>query len=399
MRFRSLGALFEAFSGIQSAYLSAAKWRPGTQGYGGYGSVREARVLGRVLMTRSSAAREWLAQRRGWRQFFDTQVPRHPVLVQVGDAVRIIETDLGGYIDLHVTGHNLPPGWQNARVHLINRSDWRKHRAQLLESQDPENIRIDSLARTARCLRVRIDAGHLIPIRIISDEEKVGIASDIDDTILVSMVPHKLLALRYALVDRVSTRQAVPGMAYFLNKTQEQLRSFSPSGHRAVDAPPPFIFVSTGAWNTVPVLRQFLSRSGFPQSTTLLRAWWFSAQGPPSRGPSFKLSQFADITRMLPHMKWILVGDNGQHDPEIYAEFAKRWPNQLAAVAIRTLGPLEHLSAHGSISQITRIDSSELPGGVPLIFGEDGYQLMQQAHRLQTRRMLQRRLEESPHLP
>ena len=50
----------------------------------------------------------------------------------------------------------------------------------------------------------------------------------------------------------------------------------------------------------------------------------------------------------FPGVRWLLVGDDGQHDPEIYAEFAHGHPDHVAAVAIRQLSPTEQVLAHGT---------------------------------------------------
>lgn len=343
-------------------------------------------------MTDKNLGRVWLNQRRGWRQFFDSQVPGYPVLIRAGNAVRVIEADSGGYIDQHITGHGLKPGWNDVRAYLLNRSDWQKHKKKLLEGMDPERLSGTELAARARHLGVRIDSGVEIPVRIIGDFETTGIVSDIDDTIMVSMVPHKLLALRYMLLDKVSTRQAVPGMAYFLKGLQHQLHILEPAHRETEKLPPPFLFLSNGAWNTIPVLRNFLERGGFPRSTVLLRPWGFSEIGFPTSGPSNKLGHFADLTRMFPQVKWVLIGDNGQRDPEIFTEFGRRWPQNLAAVAIRTLLPLEHLTSHGTMKELSRLDRANLPSGVPLVFGEDGFRLNRFASTMDFNRLLAARL-------
>ena len=51
---------------------------------------------------------------------------------------------------------------------------------------------------------------------------------------------------------------------------------------------------------------------------------------------------------MFPHVRWLLVGDDGQHDPEIYAEFAREHPQCVAGIAIRSLSEIEQFMAHGS---------------------------------------------------
>lgn len=383
-----LGDVLGANSTLRYAFLTAAGWRPCVISFGGYGSQREVRVMGRVLMTEKNLGRVWLNQRRGWRQFFDSQVPSYPVLIRAGNAVKVVEADSGGYIDQHITGHGLEPGWHEVRVHLINRGDWQKHRRRLLEGMDPEHLSGSRLAARAKNLGVRIDSGVDIPVRIIGDFETTGIVSDIDDTIMVSMVPHKLLALRYMLLDKVSTRQTVPGMSYFLNRLQHHLHILEPAHKETEQLPPPFLFLSNGAWNTIPVLRHFLKRGEFPRATILLRPWGFSGIGFPTSGPTSKLSHLEDLTRMLPQVKWVLIGDNGQRDPEIFTEFGRRWPKNLAAVAIRTLLPLEHLTSHGTMKELSRLDQAKLPEGVPLIFGEDGYHLNRSASTMRFNKQL-----------
>ena len=44
-------------------------------------------------------------------------------------------------------------------------------------------------------------------------------------------------------------------------------------------------------------------------------------------------------------MRWLLVGDDGQHDQEIYREFAAAHPENVAGVAIRRLSPTQAVLA------------------------------------------------------
>ena len=49
----------------------------------------------------------------------------------------------------------------------------------------------------------------------------------------------------------------------------------------------------------------------------------------------------------FPGVRWLLIGDDGQHDPEIYGEFAASHPDNVAAVAIRQLSPTQSVLAGG----------------------------------------------------
>lgn len=65
----------EFASTLLVAVMSQGWYYPGVVGFGGIGSQRSARILGRVLMARGDEGRSWLQTRRGWRQFFNAQVP------------------------------------------------------------------------------------------------------------------------------------------------------------------------------------------------------------------------------------------------------------------------------------------------------------------------------------
>ena len=403
MRIPVLGAISEMSSRARDWYLDLAKWHPGVLGFGGYGSERRARILCRVLMTRESAQRNWLEQKRGWRQFLDTQVPRQPVIVQVGKSVRIVEADRGGYVDVTMRGHGLKAGWQSAHVHAINRDDYRRAKGQLFSERGWIRMSPQELIERAKDLGIRISRGSVIPIRIIGDHEKVGIVSDIDDTIMISMVPQPLRAVRYAMISKVASRQAVPGMSLFLRDLEVEAAYASGvdtpgprlphSMYDLLSLPPALFYLSTGAWNTVPTLHPFLQRWAFPHGTILLRAWWFTDRGTlPGSGSEFKLSQFADLVEMVPHIKWILVGDNGQKDPQTFTTFAKLWPDQLAAIAIRDLDAMGHMRSSGRTSQRYRTDDADIEPDVPIIRGGDGYQLRHAASSPAFRNALRARL-------
>src|SRR5699024_2830174 len=85
----------------------------------------------------------------------------------------------------------------------------------------------------------------------------------------------------------------------------------------------PVISVSTGAWNTAPHLMRFIRRHGFPPGPLLLTDWGPTNSGWFRSGPEHKRAQLRRITRELPHIRWVLVGDTGQKDPVLYRDFAE----------------------------------------------------------------------------
>ena len=66
----------------------------------------------------------------------------------------------------------------------------------------------------------------------------------------------------------------------------------------------------------------------------------------------------------------MLVGDDGQHDPAIYADFARTHRDQVRAIAIRELPMTEQVLAHGTPGALRNGEASQ--NGVPEIRGADG---------------------------
>ena len=72
-------------------------------------------------------------------------------------------------------------------------------------------------------------------------------------------------------------------------------------------------------------------------------------------------------------MRWLLVGDDGQHDPVLYEEFALSYPEHVAGIAIRQLTPAQQLLSHGHPLQLD-VSVGRVPG-VPWLEGPNGFVL------------------------
>ncbi|WP_022867258.1 App1 family protein [Schaalia vaccimaxillae] len=351
-------------------------FHPGVVAFGGHGSTTRARILGRVIMERQRDQRLWLKDRRGWRQFFDAQVPRQPVLVTVGQARRVTFADRGGYIDLTVAGHGLAAGNHTAWIQVLHEGD--VNAMGLREGDDlaGAQTRPRSTTTVTASGMDRIRAGHPVPVklRIVGQQEQYGVVSDIDDTVIVTMLPRLLTAAKYSFVDRVSSREAVPGMSKLLSAiTRKQL---TPVGQDGTKLTMPVMYLSTGAWNVVPTLRDFLERGGYPNGGFLMTDFGPSNTGWFRSGREHKRRELRKLTRTMPWIKWVLVGDDGQRDPEIYAEFARQYPDHVAGIAIRSLSEIEQFMSHGSFDALVPEALYEIPPSIPVWFGHDGYTLL-----------------------
>ena len=226
--------------------------------------------------------------------------------------------------------------------------------------------------------RLRAAKSVDVSLRVIGNDEEFGVVSDIDDTIIVSMIPRLLTAAKHALMERVSQREAVPGMARFLRKLSRRgmpiLARGKGAGGRAGARPRelPVMYLSTGPWNLVPGLREFLRRADYPMGALLMTDFGPSNTGWFRSGMEHKRRELRRLRQTFPHIQWILVGDDGQHDPEIYAEFAREFPHNVAGIAIRSLSQIEQLMAHGTFEAISSGALDDVPAGIPRWCGEDG---------------------------
>lgn len=302
--------------------------------YTGYGSTERVRVLGRVLLAEepkpgSRAERKNRKREesiRGWRSFTSVPVNDVSVQIEIEGTVHSARPDRGGVIDASIDVH-LTPGWHTAH----------------LSTDDAVSI---------------ADA----PLFIVDPDTRFGVISDVDDTVMVTALPRPLLAAWNTFVLDEHARVPTPGMAVLLERIA--------SRHSGA----PVIYLSTGAWNVAPTLTRFLSRNLYPPGPLLLTDWgpthdrWFRS------GTLHKRESLERLASEFPRLRWLLVGDDGQHDEEIYAEFARNHPQQVAAVAIRQLSPSEAVLAGGRAKAVERGDE----GGVPWVFAEDGAGLREQ---------------------
>lgn len=284
-----------------------------------YGSTTWVRVVGRVLIVppRLTKAARAGSPVRGWRSFASIPVSFASVTVQIGGRSHTLVADRGGVIDTVVEA-DLQPGWQTFTMSVEGE-----------QSVDAE-------------------------VFIVDESIDFGVVCDVDDTVMVTALPRPFIAAWNSFVLDEHARTPVPGMAVLL----EQLRRDHPGS--------PVIYLSTGAWNVAPTLRRFLSRHLFPAGAMLLTDWgpthdrWFRS------GRLHKSTNLRRLATEFPHVKWLLIGDDGQHDESIYDEFQQEHPQSVAAVAIRRLLPAEAVLAGGRVS-IEHADDD-----VPWVSAEDG---------------------------
>ncbi|MFT3799182.1 App1 family protein [Microbacterium sp.] len=298
--------------------------RASVSAYPGYGGEDWVRVLGRVLIvpplpTRHGGA---YAAVRGWRSFAAVPIGFAQVTVTIDGVSHEVVADRGGVIDT-VLPACLAPGWQPVTMSV--------------EESEPFETRVF----------------------IVGADVRFGVISDVDDTVMVTALPRPLVAAWNSFVLDEHARQPVPGMAVLL----ERLVRDHPGA--------PVIYLSTGAWNVAPTLQRFLQRHLFPAGSLLLTDWgpthdrWFRS------GREHKQENLRRLEREFPAVTWVLIGDDGQHDDDLYTAFTSDFPDHVAAVAIRRLSSAEAVLAGGRTAV-----NDHSAAGVPWVTGDDGAALL-----------------------
>src|SRR6478735_8223483 len=236
--------LEDAYNGRKGRVLRSRGWTTRVVPLTGYGSVTQLRVV--ELET------------RGWRAFFATPAVDEPVTVRIDQRIVTTRTDRGGYVDLTVRGHGLSPGWHQIYI------------------GSPGAQTID------------------VPVLVVGPTVTHGIISDIDDTVLSTSLPRPMIAAWNTFMRSEGARRAVPGMATMYR----ELLAEQPDA--------PIIYLSTGAWNTAPLLTRFLRRSGFPAGPMLLTDWGPTNSGWFRSGQEHKHAQLHRLARELPPSEQVL---------------------------------------------------------------------------------------------
>jgi len=291
--------------------------------YTGYGSTDWVRVLGRVVISGRPGRAARAESVRGWRSFTSIAVDGQPVRVTIGDTVHHVVADRGGVIDVRVEAH-LTPGWHRIRL-------------------EPEG-------------EGRNAPGVEAPVFVLDPSAPFGIVSDIDDTVMITALPRPLLAAWNTFVLDEHARAATPGMAVLYDRL-----------HRA-HPEAPVVYLSTGAWNVAPTLSRFLSRNLYPPGPLLLTDWGPTPDRIFRSGRQHKIDELDRLAVEFPEMRWLMIGDDGQHDEETYAGFAEDHPENVAAICVRQLSPGEAVLAGGR----SRDAGPEQAPGVRWIYAPDG---------------------------
>ncbi len=160
----------------------------------------------------------------------------------------------------------------------------------------------------------------LAPVEIVAPQAPFVVLSDFDDTLAITNVVDGPKLVEAALLQDENSQPVVPGMADFYRC----LRADKP-------ATPGFALVSGSPLQYTTRVARFLGKHGFPFFGLYLRDL-----GPDTlRG--YKQPVLRALLRQVPN-DVVLVGDSGEHDPEVYAQIRSEAGPRIKAIYIRNAG-------------------------------------------------------------
>lgn len=171
------------------------------------------------------------------------------------------------------------------------------------------------------------EAGLLVP----DPANRLGLISDVDDTVVVSEVLEKRTLLKNSLAVAPEARVAVAGVA----AAYRRLLAKNPAPESAA-----VFYVSASPKQLTDNLRTFLRINEFPRGVLRLKELSEASEDSLLGDQrAYKLRTLEEIFRAFPEVSFALFGDDGEQDPEIYAELQAKYPGRIEGVWIRRVHP------------------------------------------------------------
>lgn len=281
--------------------------------YQGFGNGKELFFLGRVLADRGIGDSQvddsrWRNFKKMYKRFMTWKIPEAQVEATFEGLTQSATTDEEGYFEFRM---NLsepitdPNPWQQVRLELV-----------------------DEVVKNQR--HPEIYSNVFVPSELV----EFGVISDIDDTVVPTGAKRMLEMLKTTFIGNAHTRIPFPGVAAFYQALSKGLVGYENN---------PFFYVSSSPWNLYDFLLELMRIHNLPQGPLMLRDIGLSREHLIAGShTAHKLLQVERIFEIIKDIPFILIGDSGQHDAEIYLQVIRDFPGRVKMVYIRDIDPGSH---------------------------------------------------------
>jgi phosphatidate phosphatase APP1 len=269
--------------------------------YRGHGTPRELFLKGRVLeeagITHTGQDDTVLENLRNMaRRFASDEVAGARVRATFGEIRVEAVADEEGFFDLH-----LEPAEP-----LADETRWHPVELELISPPSPDGRTVRSTGRV-----------------LVPGGAQFGVISDLDDTVVRSSATNVLKMAWIVLRNNAHTRLPFERVSAFYDALQRgaEGRTYNP-----------IFYVSSSPWNIYDVLEDFLDVHGVPAGPLFLKDWSLTVLG---KHRDHKLGIIRTLLRTYPELPFVLIGDSGEEDPEIYYQAVREHPGRVRAIYIR----------------------------------------------------------------
>jgi phosphatidate phosphatase APP1 len=174
-----------------------------------------------------------------------------------------------------------------------------------------------------------------LELQVVPPGPGIAVVSDIDDTLLDTNVRKKVRMVVRALVATPESMQPFPGAAQVMTALATRpyvAAAVGPATATVTPAPErPVFYVSGSPWQLQGRLQAFLAQKTFPTGVLTLKRFFHD---PMRDQTAYKVPLLLELVDAMPERQFVVLGDSGESDPEVYARVKQERPGRLAAVLI-----------------------------------------------------------------
>lgn len=271
----------------------------------GFGLGNKIWLQGRVLRDRRIVVKPkdsiWRNLYNNYKRFGTLKISGALLDITLGDNKFQVITDSRGYFN-----------FQGALPHLIipSNNQWAQ-------------CKIHLLGNLGEVFDYRCNGEILMP-----QNPDFGIISDIDDTILKTGLTSllKIKAGYLTFAKNAFGRQAFQTVPDFYHALQA-----GPGG----GSKNPVFYVSNSPWHLYDLLSDFLALNDLPKGPLMLRDFSLSRRPSLSLPRNHKPDTISRIIETFPRLPFILIGDSGERDTDVYLDIARKFPGRILGIFIR----------------------------------------------------------------
>ena len=269
--------------------------------YRGHGTDQRLFLRGRVLEEKGISRSMhddslWENLRNMARRFGSDEIAGARVRATFGDAEAHVVADEEGFFGVSLELSSPPDATES--WHAVD-----------LELLHPDSPGVGPVRST----------GHVL----VPGRARFAVISDLDDTVVHSSATNVMKMAWIVVRNNAYTRLPFPGVSAFY----EALRRGPEDGLEN-----PIFYVSSSPWNIYDLLEDFLDVHGIPAGPLFLKDWSPTTLG---KHHDHKLGIIRTLLATYPDLPFVLIGDSGEEDPEIYRQAVVEHPGRIEAVYIR----------------------------------------------------------------